>query len=187
MYHVMRAKVRGMAQDESSSETAESQTNERANANFVQLSRHYLRDMRRLARKSAVAHEILYYLVEHMGRTTNAVVVSYQTLVEVTGTSRATVARAVKLLKDQQWIDSVKIGSASAYAVNERIFWQAGRNQRQYAVFSATVIATETEQESGFREKAKQSLKHIPVVESHDITTTGKETLPPPDQGDLEL
>lgn len=176
-----------MAQDESSSETAESQTNERANANFVQLSRHYLRDMRRLARKSAVAHEILYYLVEHMGRTTNAVVVSYQTLVEVTGTSRATVARAVKLLKDQQWIDSVKIGSASAYAVNERIFWQAGRNQRQYAVFSATVIATETEQESGFREKAKQSLKHIPVVESHDITTTGKETLPPPDQGDLEL
>lgn len=176
-----------MTSNVSSGEPSEYQSNERDNANFVQLSRSYLRDMRRLARKSAVAHEILYYLVEHMGRTTNAVVVSYQTLVEVTGTSRATVARAVRLLKDEQWIDSVKIGSASAYAVNERIFWQAGRNQRQYAVFSATVIASETEQESGFREKARQSLRHIPVIERDDVVTTGNENLDPPDQGDLGL
>ena len=55
--------------------------------------------MRKLARKSPIAHEILYYLVEHMGRTTNAVVCSYTTLCEVTGVSRPTVGRAQSFLK----------------------------------------------------------------------------------------
>jgi len=93
----------------------------------VQLSRGYLKEMRGLARKSPVAHEILYYLVEHMGRTTNAVVCSRNVLAEVTGCSIATVGRAIRVLKDDNWIDTVKIGNASAYCVNERAFWQAGR------------------------------------------------------------
>lgn len=157
------------------------------NYNFVQVSRSYLREMRGLARKSPVAHEILYYLVEHMGRTTNAVVCSRNVLAEVTGCSIATVGRAIRVLKDDNWIDTVKIGNASAYCVNERVFWQAGRNQRQYAVFSATVIAAASEQDSDFREKAKQKLTYIPVIEDSDIAVTGKDLLPPPDQQDLDL
>ena len=157
------------------------------NYNFVQVSRSYLREMRGLARKSPVAHEILYYFVEHMGRTTNAVVCSRNVLAEVTGCSIATVGRAIRVLKDDNWIDTVKIGNASAYCVNERAFWQAGRNQRQYAVFSATVIAAASEQDSDFREKAKQKLTYIPVIEDSDIAVAGKDQLPPPDQQDLDL
>ena len=157
------------------------------NYNFVQLSRNYLREMRGLARKSPVAHEILYYLVEHMGRTTNAVVCSRSVLAEVTGCSIATVGRAIRVLKDDSWIDTVKIGNASAYCVNERVFWQAARNQRQYAVFSATVIAAASEQDSDFREKAKQKLTYIPIIEDSDIPVTGQDHLPPPDQQDLDL
>ncbi|MDJ7184898.1 plasmid replication initiation protein, partial [Salmonella enterica] len=71
--------------------------------------------------------------------------------------------------------------------VNERVFWQAGRNQRKYAIFSATVIASATDQESDFQEKAKQKLTYIPIIESSDIPTTGTDELPPPDQGDLSL
>ncbi|WP_265184989.1 helix-turn-helix transcriptional regulator, partial [Salmonella enterica] len=122
----------------------------------MQLSRSYIHQMRKLARKRPIAHEILYYLVEHMGRTTNAVVCNYTTLCKITGVSRATVGRAIKLLKDDQWIDTVKIGNTNAYCVNERVFWQAGRNQRKYAIFSATINATATDQESDFQEKAKQ-------------------------------
>nr|CRY97695.1 hypothetical protein [uncultured prokaryote] len=159
-----------------------------ANFNFVQLSRSYLREMRGLARKSPVAHEILYYLVEHMGRTTNAVVCSRNLLVEVTGCSIATVGRAIRVLKDDNWIDTVKIGNASAYCVNERAFWQAGRNQRQYAVFSATVIASSSEQDSDFKEKAKQKLTYIPVIEEDArLMVNPAEQLPPPDQHDLDL
>lgn len=157
------------------------------NYNFVQVSRSYLREMRGLARKSPVAHEILYYFVEHMGRTTNAVVCSRNVLAEVTGCSIATVGRAIRVLKNDNWIDTVKIGNASAYCVNERAFWQAGRNQRQYAVFSATVIAAASEQDSDFREKAKQRLTYIPVIEDSDIAVAGKDQLPPPDQQDLDL
>ena len=49
-----------------------------------------------------------------MGRTTNAVVCSYTTLCEVTGVSRPTVGRAIKLLKEDNWIDTVKISNANA-------------------------------------------------------------------------
>ena len=150
----------------SGSETSQSQEG-KDNFNFVQLSRNYLKQLRNLARKSPIAHEILYYLVEHMGKTTNAVICSYATLCEVTGVSRPTVGRAIKLLKDDNWIDTVKVGNANAYCVNEKVFWQAGRNQRKYAIFSATVIASESEQDEGFQEKAKQKLDYIPIVESN--------------------
>lgn len=171
-----------MSKDITTNETPESH-----NSNFVQLSRAYLKSMRTLARKNPLAHEILYYFVENMGRTTNAVVCSYRTLCEITGTSRPTVGRAIKALKDDNWIDAVKIGNATAYCVNERVFWQAGRNQRKYAKFSATVIASESEQDSDYHEKAKQKLTYIPIVEDGDIPVTGNDELPPPDQKDLDL
>lgn len=166
-------------------ETDKSQSD---NSNFVQLSREYLRDMRKLARKSPVAHEILYYLVEHMGRMTNAVVCSHRVLQEITGVSQRTVARAIKVLKDDHWIDAIKIGNSTAYCVNERAFWQAARNQRKYAIFSATVIAAESEQDSDYHEKAKHKLTHIPIIEDGDrISVDENEELPPPDQKDLDL
>lgn len=160
----------------------------RENYNFVQLSRGYLKQMRMLARKSPIAHEILYYLVEHMGRTTNAVVCSRAVLAEVTGTTTRTVSRAISLLKDENWLDTVKIGNANAYCVNARVFWQAGRNQKHYAVFSAVVIAAASEQESNFREKAKEKLTYIPILEANDVPMINTaERLPPPDQQDLDL
>ena len=129
-----------------------------------------------------------YYLVEHMGRTTNAVVCSRAVLAEMTGTSTRTVSRAIQLLKDDNWIDVVKIGTASAYCVNERVFWQAARNQRHYAVFSATVIAAASEQESNYREKAKEKLTYIPVIQEDDIPVIDtSEQLPPPDQQEMSL
>jgi len=182
-----------MSKSISTKETQESQESqeshtEKDNYDFVQVSRQYLKQMRSLARKSPLAHEILYYLVENMGRTTNAVVVSYVTLCEVTGVSRPTIGRAIKLLKDDNWIDAVKIGNATAYCVNARAFWQAGRHQKKYAIFQATIIASESEQDGNFREKAKEPLTYIPVLGKNDrAIQNGGEILPPPDQQDLEL
>ena len=158
------------------------------NFNFVQVSRAYLKEWRGLTRKSAIASEILMYLVEHMGRTTNAVVCSYTTLMEITGVSRASVARAIKLLKDDRWVEAVKVGSATAYCVNANAFWQAGRNQKKYAIFQATVIASSTDQDSDFIEKSRQPLRHIPFVgERNERPIIGNDELPPPDQQDLNL
>jgi len=158
------------------------------NFNFVQVTRSYLSEMRKLTRKNPLAQEILLYLVENMGKTTNAVVCSYNTLQEITGMGRTSVAGAIKLLKQDNWIEAVKIGSATAYAINARVFWQAGRNQKHYAIFQATVIASSSDQTSDFNEKSKESLMHIPFVKTGDrISINSNEKLPPPDQADLDL
>ena len=163
---------------------------ERENNNFVQLSKSYLKDYRHLIRKSAPAAEILMFLVERMGKTTNAVVCSPKVLSEVTGLSRSSVSRAVKILKDDNWVDVVKIGGVKTFAVNERVVWAAQANKRHYAIFSATVVATESEQESGILDK-QAPLKNIPIVgeiqNDNLILTNTNEPLPPPDQGEIEL
>jgi len=157
------------------------------NYNFVQVNRAYLREWRSLTRKNPLSSEILMYLIENMGKTTNAVVCSYVTLTEVTGVSRSSVARAMKILKDDRWLESIKIGNATAYCVNASAFWQANRHQKKYAIFKATVIASATEQDSDFHDKAKQPLRFIPFVGKDERIVVSGEELPPPDQKDIEL
>lgn len=134
----------------------------RVNHDFIQVTRSYLPEWRQLTRKSPLAAEILLFLVEHMGKQNNAVVASYATIQELTGRSRATVARAIKLLKEQNWIDVVQIGTATAYAVNERVAWRTHASQRQYAMFSATVVASSTEQ----KDRRTSKLKHLPTLDT---------------------
>lgn len=161
--------------------------NNAMNVNFVQLSRSYLKNWRGLIRKNPLSAEVLMLLIEKMGRTTNAVVCSYKTLTELTGYSRTSIANAIKTLKNDNWIEAVKIGSVTAYCVNERVAWQAAKNQRKYAIFSATVVASETEQEKNFSEKSKEKLTHIPVLSNEEMVLVGNEELPPPDQLDFDL
>lgn len=163
-------------------------TPEDDNYNFVQINKGYLKQMRSLSKKSPTAMQILLYLIEHMGRTTNAVVCSYRVLQELTGLSRTSVANGIKVLKADNWIDAVKVGNATAYAINERAFWQAARNQRKYAKFSATVIAAESEQDSAYHKKAKEKLTFIPIIEDEDIPVVDNDQkLPPPDQSEMDV
>lgn len=132
-----------------------------ANVNFTQFGNSYLPSWRSLIRKNPIAAEILMFLIEHMGRHHNAVVVSYNTMMELTGRSRPTISRAIRALKEDNWIDAIQVGNTTAYAVNERVAWRSHANQRQYAYFSASVVASSSEQ----REIRKNQLKHIPVIE----------------------
>ena len=160
---------------------------ESKNVNFVQISRSYLKNWRGLIRKAPLAAEILMLLVEKMGKTTNAVVCSYKTLIELTGYGRSSLAKAIKTLKDDNWVEAVKIGNATAYCVNERVAWQASKNQREYAIFSATIVTSETEQEKDFHKKSKEKLTYIPFLEKKDLIILDKEKLPLPDQLDMDL
>jgi hypothetical protein len=157
------------------------------NYDFVQVSRSYLKNWRALIRKNSLSAEILMFLIEKMGRTTNAVVCSYRTLTELTGYSRTSIASALKTLRNENWIETIKIGNATAYCVNERVAWQASKNQRNYALFSATIVASESEQENDFNKKSKEKLTYVPIIESNEIVLTGSENLDPPDQLDLNL
>lgn len=150
----------------------------RHNANFVQLSRSYLKNWRGLVKTNPLGAEILFFFLEKMGRTTNSLVCSYKTLQELTGYSRTSVAVAIKKLKKENWIDTVKIGSATAYCINERVAWQGKGHERRYAMFSAMVIASESEQESDFHLKVKENLRHVPFVELDEIKASSDDDLP---------
>lgn len=131
------------------------------NHHFVQIKNQYLRDIQNLIADSPISAQILFFFIEKMGRYNNSLVCSYQTLIEITGYSRSTIARSIKYLKDHNWIDTIKIGSATAYCVNAQVAWRAASNQRHYAIFSSTIVATSTEQIEDYLENKK--LKHIPT------------------------
>lgn len=129
------------------------------NADFVQIKDRYLKDLQKLIAQNPVSAQILFFFIEKMGQFNNSVVCSYQTLIEVTGLSRSTIARAIKLLKEQNWIDTVKVGSATAYCVNAQVAWRKANNKRHYAIFSSTVIATSSENE---KYETNKQLRNIP-------------------------
>jgi len=158
------------------------------NFDFVQISRSSMKAWGDLCVQKPFAAKLLFTLCERMGKSNNAVVCSYSTLQEITGYSRASVAKAIKYLKEKKWIAAIKVGNATAYCVNEKVAWQRGRNQRKYAMFSATVVASESEQSAAEIED-KTELKVLPFIDvkTGERISVGSDELPPPDQLDIDL
>lgn len=115
------------------------------NHNFVQVEKRSLRDIRGLIDRSPNAAKLLFIMAEKMNRQ-NALLCSFKTLQEITGLSRTTLSNAVSLLKQEHWVQVIKVGTANAYVVNSRVFWQSFGNMK-HAVFNATIIATAEEQD----------------------------------------
>lgn len=161
---------------------------ERTNLNFVQFDRSVMRQHRELIRKSPLAAEILDFLIESMNKT-NIVVCSYRVLEEVTGYKKRSLQYAIQLLKKNHWVQTIKIGQASAYVVNSAAFWSSYASGKEYSIFHATVIAAASEQEETLEQLKNIKLKRVPIWDrKHDIPTIDtSEELPPPDQGDLDL
>ena len=170
--------------------STENKEEELANAHFVQLDKSVMKEWRMLIGRNPIAVEIMYFFMEKMGYD-NAIVCSYKVLEEITGTSRSSVARAIKSLKDGKWIQPVKIGSALAYVVNEKVAWQTYANRRQYAIFRATVIAAGSEQKEielqNSTEDTKKLMRIPVVINKAERPVIRDENLPPPDQNELEL
>ena len=61
--------------------------------------------------------------------------------------SRATVARAVKTLKERGFITVYKSGGTNVYAVNKNLAWSSWGKNYKYAKFDAKIIISESEQE----------------------------------------
>lgn len=132
-----------------------------SNVNFTQFNNAYLAEWRALIRKNPISAELLMFFIEHMGKKHNAIIISQTAMMELTGKSRSTITRAIRLLREDNWIDVVQVGQASAYAVNERVAWRTHANHRKYALFSASVVATSSEQ-SEFKQG---KLKLMPVMD----------------------
>ncbi len=150
------------------------------NPPFLQLSKSHFPQYRELARRSPAAWQVLGIMAEKMNRQ-NAIACSQQTLAKITGYSLPTVKRAIALLQAERWIQIIKFGTANAYVVNAKVFWQSSREGR-YAVFSANIIADAAEQTTTPEEWDEITLKHVPIMSAGEqIVLVG------PDEAQKEL
>jgi hypothetical protein len=113
---------------------------------FVQLYRSQMRAMRHLAVEEPAAHAVLYVLLERMDMH-NAIVVSYRTLGAITKKSESTIKRSIKVLRERNYIEVLRVGTTSVIVVNRRVAWTASTTGRKLAIFDARVIVSEDEQE----------------------------------------
>lgn len=163
---------------------------EKKNFHFLQLDKRNIKEVRSLIGRSPKAAQILTLMAEHMNNQ-NALVISMQTLIELTGWSRPTVSSAIKLLREERWLQVLKLGTANAYILNNAVFWQASRDKK-LACFSAQIVASSSEQEDSVEKMEGLKLKHFPFAEIKEANKTGAKVLisgsePPPDQFEIDM
>jgi hypothetical protein len=162
------------------------------NQGFVQVSRRYLDELDELAFHSPAARKLLTSLVKAMNKQ-NAVMISQESLAKLTKLSKATIKRSVALLREQQWIDVLKVGTANVYRVNSGVFWTA-RADGRWASFSAEVILNFDEQDEITKAASinppKATLRHIPFVHADEeviVTNTALGEAEPPEQAHIDF
>jgi len=139
----------------------EQRLEEKLNADFVQLYRKNIEAIVELGKRSQLAVLIFVYLLKTIDRQ-NAVVISQETLCEIFEVSRMTMYRAQKELEKSNFIKIIKVGTANAYVLNSEIVWTTYANKKQFAVFSAQIIASKEEQKENKKIKtSKISYAHL--------------------------
>jgi Fe2+ or Zn2+ uptake regulation protein len=137
------------------------------NSDFVQLSKIYMDETVSLANHAPAAFMVLMTLVKQMNKA-NSVMISNESLERICGVSNSTIKRAIKILREQQWIDVLKVGTSNVYRVNSNVFWQ-DRADGKWASFQAQVVLNFDEQDETTKKKPVKSwTRHIPLVEADD-------------------
>lgn len=166
-------------------EIEEAEKRAKKNYNFVQIEKKALRLVRELYDENPSAGKLLFILAEKMNRQ-NALVCSYDTMSKITGLGRTTLYKAIKYLREHNWIEVIKVGTANAYVINSRVFWQS-HGDKKMTVFHATIVASSDEQDTHIENWDKVKLKHFPFLSHDEDVIVTKEQLPPPDQDELDF
>lgn len=127
------------------------------------------------------AAALLHLMVANMGRG-NALVASQQTLAKLAGCSLRTTQYALNTLREQRWIDVVRIGAAgttNAYLINSRAVWAGNRDAIRYSLFSATVLASADEQPASALND-RRPLQPLPALYPDERQLPTGPGLPPP-------
>lgn len=134
------------------------------------------------------AAQLMHLLVANMDRK-GAVVASQQTLSELMECSVPTVKRAVRALRDDNWLDVARIGSerggVNVYLINRRVAWADKRENQRYAAFDARILLSEREQDQMALE-AKGPLRQLPQMGLGETQLPAGEGLEPPSQPALD-
>ena len=111
-----------------------------------------------LMKQSSDAYCIMDFLASKMDNY-NAVICSYRVMQEVFGYSQATIARAIKLLKEHKYIDVKKSGTSNIYMLNKHLYWNSWGTNYVYAEFDAKVIIAASEQDKETQAQIKTEIQ----------------------------
>jgi len=151
---------------------------------FAMVEKQALANLDSLITEDAHAARLIVSLVRllepHGG---GVVVISNKAIEELLGVSRSTAMRALRTLKEGQWVQRIRVGGANALAINKSVAWVGPRGNIQHAVFQATVIASRSEQDAATLEGRKP--KELPAVrvgemplQIGELTPPGQEIIP---------
>lgn len=115
--------------------------------NFYQINKDHSEDLMWLIAENPTAYRILLFLLDHMDKY-NAVMCSHAVLSDYFGLSRSTVSRAVKLLKEKNFVYIYKSGTTNVYVTNPDIAWNSWGTNRKFCQFPANVVMTMSEQQA---------------------------------------
>jgi len=152
--------------------------------NWVQTEREAHEAWAKLIRKSPKAAELMHLITARIGDH-NAVVMSIPTIMSLMGASRPTVIRAINLLREDLWVQTVQIGgsgTANAYVVNDKVAWTGARDGIKFSLFSASVIVSSSDQADQIDEQ--KPLRKLARIGELQMPIGGG--LPPPSQPFLE-
>lgn len=130
------------------------------NANFVQFYKDNLDLLDQIASERPAALRILFWITKLMDDK-NALATSQSAICEALDMHRNTVTQAVNYLKENKVIAVLKMGTAYVYAVNNQIVWQDVADSKPFALFSAQIYLSKSEQSVDFDTvKLKQAVKN---------------------------
>ncbi|NFE13777.1 replication protein [Clostridium botulinum] len=133
---------------------------QKKNSNFVMIYRDHMPEMRWLMKKSGIASGILNFIIEHMD-SKNALMCSQQVFIDYFEISRPTVARAIKLLYDNGFIDILKSGTSNVYIVNKEVAWTSWNNQKEYCQFNGNILISKAENKDYFYRNQYDRFKEL--------------------------
>ena len=159
-------------------------TKNKVSGGYYMMSRASEKNLRVLQNDSPPGALVFSVIRENMQMGTNAVTISNGVLSKILGKSRATITRAISYLATNNYVQIIKVGNVNTYVVNEQIAF-SGRAGQRTAVYSATMVAHESEQEEGWDRIKK--LKSVPLIYENERAILSSENLSPPDQKDIDL
>src|SRR5450759_300706 len=134
---------------------------------FVQLYRDYMPMIRRLMMINPMAAQVFLFLAENMD-TSNAVACSMRVLEESFGVSRQTISKAVRDLRELEFVKIYKMGASNVYTMNANVVWNSWTDGREFAVFKANIMVAASEQDKELVKQIKErKVKVVDVVEPH--------------------
>lgn len=105
--------------------------------------------------------QLFNYFIDKMGSQSNALMVSQGVMAGIFGVSIRTVQRAIERLEELQYIQVIKVQGGNCYVINSEVAWKTGRDKKDYAIFSATVVAEWDEQRPENYERWQKELRPI--------------------------